>query len=70
MFTFQFLNDEIYSYTIKSHLVHGNLAKLVFWSILSFKLRNVMLLFDIRQILDEHILLVGHVTGLLFKSAS
>ena len=30
MFTFQFLNDNIYSYTIKSHLALDNLAKLVF----------------------------------------
>ena len=28
MFTFQFLNDKIYSYTKKSHLALGNLAKL------------------------------------------
>ena len=32
-----FLNDKIYSYTKKSYLALGNLAKLVFWSILSFK---------------------------------
>ena len=37
VFTFQFLNDRIYSYTKKSNLALGNLAKLIFWSILSFK---------------------------------
>jgi hypothetical protein len=35
VFTFQFLNDKIYSYTKKGHLAIGNLEKLVFWSILS-----------------------------------
>ena len=33
-FTFPFLSDKIYNYTKKSHLALGNLAKLVFWSIL------------------------------------
>ena len=37
VFTFQFFNDTIYSYTKKRHLTLGNLAKLVFWSILLFK---------------------------------
>ena len=33
-----FLNDKIYSYTKKNnYLALGNLAKLMFWSILSFK---------------------------------
>ena len=36
MFTFQFLND-IYIYIKKRHLEVGNLEKLVFLSILSFK---------------------------------
>ena len=37
MITFKFLDDNIYSYTIKSNLALENLAKLVFWSMLSFK---------------------------------
>ena len=40
VFNFQFLNDKIYSYTKKSHLALGNLAKLVFWSILLLKVNN------------------------------
>jgi hypothetical protein len=32
-----FLNDKIYIYTKKTYLAHGNLAKLMFWSILLFK---------------------------------
>ena len=32
-----FLNDKIYSYTKKKHFAFGNSAKLVLWSILSFK---------------------------------
>ena len=32
-----FLNDKIYRYTTKNYLALGNLAKLMFWSILSFK---------------------------------
>ena len=32
-----FLNDKIYSYTKNNYLALGNLAKLMFWSILSFK---------------------------------
>ena len=41
MITFQLLNDEIYSYTNKSHLVLWNSAKLVCYTILSFKNRKV-----------------------------
>ena len=37
VFTFQFLNDKIYSYIKKSHFALSNLAKLVLWSMLSFK---------------------------------
>ena len=36
VFTFQFFSDKIYIDTKKSHLALGNLAKLVFWSVLSF----------------------------------
>ena len=36
----KFLNNKIYSYTKKSHLALGNLPKLVFWSILSFKIEK------------------------------
>ena len=32
-----FLNNKIYSYTKKNYLAPGNLAKLMFWIILSFK---------------------------------
>ena len=32
----QFLNDKNYSYTKKNYLALGNLAKLMFWSILSY----------------------------------
>ena len=32
-----FLNDKIYRYTKKNYLAIGNLAKLMFWSISSFK---------------------------------
>ena len=31
------MKTKMYNYTKKSHLALGNLAKLVFWSILSFK---------------------------------
>ena len=31
------LNDKIFSYTKKNYLALGNLTKLMFWSILSFK---------------------------------
>ena len=37
VFTFQFLKDKIYSYTKKNCLALGSLAKLMFWSILTFK---------------------------------
>ena len=39
VFSFQklFLNDKIYSYTKKTTIWHNYLAKLMFWSILSFK---------------------------------
>ena len=45
MFTFQLLNNNIYSYTIKSHLALGNLAKLVFWSILLLKIEKFVSVF-------------------------
>ena len=34
MYTFQDLMAEMYNHTKKSHLALGNLAKMVFWSIL------------------------------------
>ena len=37
MYTFQDLKAKMHNYTKKSYLALGNLAKLVFWSILSFK---------------------------------
>ena len=32
-----FLNNKVYSYTKNNYLALGNLAKVMFWSILSFK---------------------------------
>ena len=37
VFTSQLMNDKIYSYTKKTCLALGNLAKLVFWLNWSFK---------------------------------
>ena len=37
---FRFLNNKIYSYTKKNYLALGNLAKLMFWSILSIKIEK------------------------------
>ena len=37
VFTYQFFYEEFYSFTIKSHLALGNLAKLLFWSTLLFQ---------------------------------
>ena len=41
VFTFQFSNDKIYSLIPKYHLTLGNLAKLVFWLVLSSKNRRL-----------------------------
>ena len=38
--SFNFLNSKIYSYTKNNYLALGNLAKLVFWSISSFKRKS------------------------------
>ena len=40
VFTFQFLSDKIYSYTVKSHLALDDLAKFVSWLILSLKIEK------------------------------
>ena len=36
----QFLNDKIYGYTENNYLALGNLAKLMFWSVLFARLKS------------------------------
>jgi hypothetical protein len=58
--TFPDLKAKMYNYTKKSHLALGNLAKLVFWSILSFKYSKV-----ISEVIDLH----NGSINLIFKIA-